>query len=133
MGDLSRNFSRKEFTCPCGCGSSDVEPLLVATLQRLRDAAGKPITINSGVRCKKHNAQVGGVADSQHLRGRAADIWMQDYTQEQLLSLIREMVRKDLIYVGYAYGIAGSSRAVHVDVRFPQTQTTAGWKAVSQT
>ena len=43
-------------------------------LDPIRRAWGKPITVNSGYRCKALNAAVGGVANSQHLRGEAADI-----------------------------------------------------------
>jgi len=43
-------------------------------LQPLRDAYGKPITVNCGYRCKRVNDAVGGVANSQHLTGEAADI-----------------------------------------------------------
>ena len=43
-------------------------------LEPLREAFGRPIYINSGFRCPKLNAAVGGVATSQHMRGQAADI-----------------------------------------------------------
>ncbi len=74
MGDLSRNFSEWEFRCHCGCGEVLVDPRLVETLQVLRDRIGKPVTVISGYRCFFHNREVGGVPDSQHLLGRAADV-----------------------------------------------------------
>ena len=74
MGDLSANFSRWEFRCGDGCGRSEPHPTLIAALQRLRDAVGKPLTIVSGHRCPRSNTKVGGIATSQHLTGRAADI-----------------------------------------------------------
>lgn len=43
-------------------------------LQPLRDHVGAPITIGSGYRCPKLNAAVGGVSNSQHMTGQAADI-----------------------------------------------------------
>lgn len=43
-------------------------------LQPLRDAMRTPITISSGFRCKKLNIAVGGVSNSQHMTGEAADI-----------------------------------------------------------
>ncbi|MCQ2294461.1 MAG: D-Ala-D-Ala carboxypeptidase family metallohydrolase [Bacteroidales bacterium] len=43
-------------------------------LDPARERWGKPLVVTSGYRCKKLNALVGGVADSQHLRGCAADI-----------------------------------------------------------
>ena len=42
-------------------------------LQPLRDRFG-PIRITSGYRCPELNRAVGGVKNSQHLRGEAADI-----------------------------------------------------------
>ena len=44
-------------------------------LQPLRDRFG-PIRINSGYRCPELNEAVGGVANSHHLRGEAADIYL---------------------------------------------------------
>ena len=42
-------------------------------LEPLRDALGGPIYISSGWRCPRLNAAVGGVLDSQHVTGEAAD------------------------------------------------------------
>jgi len=74
MGDLSEHFSRWEFRCKCGCGFDDVKPFLVSRLEYMRREGGKPITINSGCRCIPYNALVGGVADSAHTTGMAADL-----------------------------------------------------------
>ena len=43
-------------------------------LENARELAGIPFRISSGFRCAKHNKFVGGVADSAHVRGLAADI-----------------------------------------------------------
>ena len=72
-------FNREEFRCKCGgkyCNGFPVEPeeSLVRTLDKIREKLGMPITINSGIRCATHNANEGGVANSQHLYGRAADL-----------------------------------------------------------
>jgi uncharacterized protein YcbK (DUF882 family) len=74
MGDLTKDFSRWEFECPCGCGFDTVDHALVTLLQELRNDLGARITINSGCRCDSHNDSVGGSENSQHLYGRAADI-----------------------------------------------------------
>lgn len=126
MGDLSRNFSRSEFACP-HCGEVEIDPLLVATLQRIRDKAG-PVVVTSGYRCPVHNEAVGGVNNSQHIYGRAADIYVPGMSQAALLALVREMTVNEDIYAGYAYAIKNSKRAVHVDVRIPESQTVRGWK-----
>jgi uncharacterized protein YcbK (DUF882 family) len=74
MGDLSRNFSRSEFACRDGCGRDYPVPVLVAVLQAMRDAKGRPLRVVSGIRCEQHNARVGGSRRSQHIHGRAADV-----------------------------------------------------------
>lgn len=43
-------------------------------LQPLRDAMNEPIKIGSGYRCAKLNKAVGGVSNSQHTKGEAADL-----------------------------------------------------------
>ena len=79
-----RNFTRDEFACGCGCGFDDIDPLIVSTLQRLRDEVQRPVVVNSGCRCAEHNIKVGGSpatqgkpgTGSRHLYGKAADIRM---------------------------------------------------------
>ena len=43
-------------------------------LQPLRDAMQEPIKIGSGYRCTRLNKAVGGVGNSQHTKGEAADL-----------------------------------------------------------
>ena len=77
MGDLTEHFSRWEFACRCGCGFNVVDPLFVDELERMRVQLGRPMNITSGCRCPEHNAAVGGVPNSAHIRGTAADIAVQ--------------------------------------------------------
>ena len=74
-----KNFKIQEFVCHCGCqmpaeARQNIEALVTNVLDPLRDEYGKPIYVNSGYRCEKHNEAVGGVPRSQHLVGQAADI-----------------------------------------------------------
>lgn len=76
-----RYFTREEFRCTCGrCGGFPVEPQeeMVRTVDEIRSKLGIPVSIvdagGSGVRCPAHNAEVGGVYNSEHLYGRAADL-----------------------------------------------------------
>jgi len=81
MGDLTKNFSRFEFSCRCGCGLADIHPDTVQALQALRDRLGAPIHINSGCRCVRHNKAVSGATHSYHLKAqgcKAADITTRD-------------------------------------------------------
>lgn len=126
MGDLSRNFSRSEFTCRCG--EVIVSPDLVLLLQGIRDRVNRSVVINSGYRCEEHNREVGGVRNSRHLLGEAADIFVPGMSGEELLGVVRELYQQGRVYVGYAYQIKGSTRAVHVDVRRPPSVTVKKWR-----
>lgn len=47
---------------------------IVFKLDRARDFFGAPIILTCGYRTPEHNAEIGGVPDSEHILGRAADI-----------------------------------------------------------
>ena len=74
-----RFFKEKELCCKC-CGQlppfarENIEALVENVLDPAREKLGSPIIVNSGYRCPKHNAAVGGASNSQHMRGEAADI-----------------------------------------------------------
>lgn len=104
---LSANFNEREFACPC-CGMVEVDPLLVAKLQSMRDKIGEPITVNSGYRCARHNVAVGGALRSYHLSGAAADISCQHWYY--LYGLAK------CLDVG-GIGFYPQQRFCHVDVR----------------
>jgi zinc D-Ala-D-Ala carboxypeptidase len=48
--------------------------LAANVLEPLREAMKEPIKISSGFRCDRLNRAVGGVSNSQHTKGQAADI-----------------------------------------------------------
>ena len=74
-GKVSKHFSVREFASKDGSDKVLIDDDLVALLEDIREAAGgKAITINSGYRSPEHNAAVGGVSNSQHVKGTAADI-----------------------------------------------------------
>ena len=55
-----------------------LEELVSTILQPLRTALGYPLIVTSGYRCKALNNAVGGVSDSAHQYGYAADIQIKD-------------------------------------------------------
>lgn len=73
MGDLTKNLSRHEFACKCGCGYDTADTETVQVIQEVCDEFDCSVIINSGCRCAEHNEAVGGAKSSQHLKGRAAD------------------------------------------------------------
>ena len=77
--DEIRYFRREEFRCQCGgkyCNGFPAEPVeeTVRLADEIRRRAGVPLNVNSGVRCTRHNADVGGVWNSLHLTGQAIDL-----------------------------------------------------------
>lgn len=113
--DEIQHFTREEFRCKCGgkyCNGFPAEPKeqLVRIADQLRKNLGVPITIVSGLRCPTWNSLQGGVENSQHMYGEAADIYAAGCSQAQ--------VEAELDKIGgirYHYPIKGSSN-VHFDV-----------------
>ena len=92
MGNLSTHFNRSEFACKCGCGFDRVSPDLIDILEHSREATGLSYKITSGCRCAKHNASEGGMFDSDHLTGEAADI--QCMNSNSRMVLLSDFIRR---------------------------------------
>ena len=69
----------------------NLELLVSRVLDPLREAWGAPIIITSGYRCEALNARVGGVKNSYHTRGMAADIRPKNGFVDKLYALIGRM------------------------------------------
>lgn len=68
-----------------------LEVLTLALLDPLREIWGSPIYVNSGYRSPALNKAVGGVANSQHMKGQAADITTGNTaSNRKLFALIRD-------------------------------------------
>ncbi|MDY6148972.1 MAG: D-Ala-D-Ala carboxypeptidase family metallohydrolase [Porphyromonas sp.] len=87
-----------------------MNPVLLAKLDELRERLGRPVIVSSGYRCPVHNRNVGGVYNSQHVNGTAADIYCPGVAVGELASAARA-VGFDGIGVYYFEGF------VHVDCR----------------
>lgn len=77
------NFKPEEFRCDCGrCSGypSFMKQVELKHLQKIRDHYKVPMKITCGLRCPVENSKVGGVPNSGHLRGYAADIYMRGVT-----------------------------------------------------
>lgn len=147
MGDLTRNFSRHEFECHCGCGSDDIDHPHVARLQRYRDFLNARyqakygeilLLVRSGVRCQPHNNNpkskggAGSKPSSQHTwcdnlddgRPCGSDIV---YFSRKLNDFIdpREF-ENDVKEFGEFRGVGFYSDFHHLDSRHKQKYT---WKA----
>ena len=103
-----KHFTRDEFLCPC-CLTEDMEPAFLARLDDAREIAGVPFVITSGFRCRRHNAKVGGVEDSAHVWGVAADIAATSSGQ-------RFQVLRGLLLAGFRrIGLSFDGQFVHAD------------------
>ena len=70
-------------------------------LEPAREAIGCPILINSGFRNETVNRRVGGVRNSQHLQGQAADIRPKDLAQFQhLVAFLKAHALTDQLLTG---------------------------------
>ncbi len=111
---LSKNFDSNEFACGCRCGfgfrPGDVDPTLVQALQALRDDLCEPIYLTSGCRCRHHNDAVGGVPNSQHLLGKAADV------HGPSIQRLIEAAGRIEAFTNGGIGVYPASGFIHLDV-----------------
>ena len=81
---------------------------LLSLLEAIRSKVKKAVHVTSGRRCTEHNAKIGGALNSQHLKGRAADI------------MVKGLSPVGLGWIAYCCGAPGVivySNWVHVDTR----------------
>lgn len=112
--DEIKHFSRNELRCKCGgryCNGFPAEPqeLLVRLAERARNYFGAPAHNVSCLRCRQHNANSGGVANSQHMYGEAMDIRITGVSGDRLLAFFKSQPE-----VRYAYKINDTN--VHFDI-----------------
>ena len=116
--DEIEHFTREEFACKCGtyhapyCDGFPAEPKeqLVRIADAVRKNFGVPVEIISGLRCPQHNADSGGVANSQHMYGEAADIYVRGVAPSAVEAFLDQVGG-----VRYHYTISGSNN-VHFDI-----------------
>lgn len=115
---MTKNFSEEEFDCMDG----SIMPINVYhnmvkvanQLQTLRNYIGKPIRVNSAYRSEDYNKVIGGVKNSQHIMGRAADIVVKGMTPIEVSKIIEELINKGDMLQG---GLGIYSSFVHYDIR----------------
>ena len=106
---IAPHFNLSEFACPC-CHRVMLHPFLLEKLEKIRKIIERPIHITSGYRCFAYNRKVGGVANSYHLIGLAADIKVKDINLIELLSYAEEI---DFTGIGFYE----KKNFLHLDVR----------------
>ena len=123
---LSKHFSLDEFTfsataqamgimnAPGSLELANLRFLCREVLEPARKVIGEPIHITSGYRCLALNRAVGGVAQSYHVRGLAADLHIEsDAHASRLADALNAQPYCDLILVEHAHGASW----LHVQAR----------------
>lgn len=113
-----KNFKKTEFQCKCGkkyCNGypHEIAYSLVEVMQRLRDRYGKSVKITSGLRCKTHNKNVGGTANSKHPLGQAADFSFSGMNKNEVIAWLKKQPE-------YSYAYTNESNmkyAVHITTK----------------
>lgn len=109
-------FTRQEFACKCGgrygngCTGypHSISFTIVRSLDTIREHFNSPVTINSGLRCREHNSAVGGVSNSYHMIGQAADFVVSGYSNSAVVAYCKTLP-------GYKYAYTEGSY-VHLEV-----------------
>lgn len=112
--DEVEHITRKECACKCGgryCNGypAEMQKDVVVVANRARKHFGAPIHIISGLRCEQHNANEGGVWNSQHMYGEALDVRIDGRTADELLAFFVTQPE-----IRYAYAINRTN--VHIDI-----------------
>ena len=106
--DSMKYFKLSEFDSPDLVGSGEAMDMeFLSRLDQARSLCDIPFRITSGYRSEAHNRKVGGVSNSSHLKGLAADIACTN-------SAARHIIVSALLKVGLnRIGIADTF--IHVD------------------
>lgn len=110
---ISDHFTLSEMACKDGSDKVLYSTELMDKLEKLRAYGGFTIRINSGYRTPAHNKRVRGAANSQHIKGTAADIVVKKDGKTVSGKLVCCLCQY-LSFRGIGYI---SESAVHVDMR----------------
>ena len=103
-GQTTPYFTVGEFKCEHCNVSFPVDDKLVDVLHKIRIYFNKPVIITSGYRCSVQNRIDGGVSNSNHLYGRAADIWISGVSMAQIVNYAKTVgAGADTYYVEGSY------------------------------
>lgn len=102
----TKDFKPQEFKCTCGkCTGypTYMKKVELQHLQTIRDHYGKPMIITSALRCPYENKRVGGISNSGHLKGYAADFYMVGVTdtiknRKSSLAWIKKLPNHEFTY-----------------------------------
>ena len=133
-------FVRSETATRLGIDNSINDPEVIANiknlcehvLEPLRAFAGCPIIINSGYRCPRLNAAVGGSRRSQHMKGEACDIRIADSaTGDRWYSWMKENLPYDQLIKERTHKSSGTVW-IHVSLRRDEAKNRRQAKCINK-
>ena len=127
------HFRPAELACRCGgrfcAGEYWHDPVFLDALEAVREAVARPLAVNSGRRCRLHNAAVGGAPLSLHAHAVAADVSVAGWDGEARAGLLAAARAAGFRGIGYGRSF------LHLDRRVRPAQWDyagggrATWKA----
>lgn len=118
MDRPSKNFTWNEFASKDGAEmpaavKANIKKL-AQNLEVIRSYFNLPIKINSGWRSEAHNRKIGGVKNSAHVKGNAADIVIKGKTAAEVQNGIELLIKAGKISEG---GVGKYPNFTHYDIR----------------
>jgi uncharacterized protein YcbK (DUF882 family) len=101
-----KEFAQKDFRCD----KVIVDSELINILEDIRAHFNKPVNITSGYRTPEYNAKIGGVKNSQHTKGTAADIKVKGVPARKVQEYLKHKYWD-------RYGIGSYLTFTHIDTR----------------
>ena len=101
-----KEFAQKDFRCD----KVIVDTELIDVLEDIRTHFNKPVIVNSGYRTPEYNTKIGGVKNSQHTKGTAADIKVSSIPAREVQKYLKHKYPDK-------YGIGSYSTFTHIDIR----------------
>lgn len=101
-----REFAQKDFRCD----KVIVDTELIDVLEEIRAHFNKPVIVTSGYRTPEYNKKIGGVKNSQHTKGTAADIKVSGIPAKEVQKYLKNKYPDK-------YGIGSYLNFTHIDVR----------------
>lgn len=79
---------------PCPEVYNRLRRLVINLLDPIRERFAVPMIVTSGYRCERLNKLVGGVDNSQHIKGEAVDFYFQGFSKREMTAAFFEIAEK---------------------------------------
>jgi len=124
---ITEHFSLDEFKQPARHGLNEVAyptewmdrlTNLCIQLEQLRAVFNRPVKVISGYRTMEYNSAIGGAKDSQHMKGRAADIVIDGVSASEVNEAALKLIKEGKLMIkGLGYYPNSTPPFNHLDQR----------------